>query len=157
MSDDLNGVFVQLAIFLILVIIGFFVGSIQEKRHFTRIRERELRKRNLPAVNLKKAVDPNLVIRSYLVTGSVVIAQDYFKRAMAGLYGFFGGEIKSYQSLLERARREAVVQMKEKAHDADIIVNVKIETSTIGNNSSRQNTMGCVEAIAYGTALILKK
>ncbi|MGQ0547496.1 MAG: YbjQ family protein, partial [Betaproteobacteria bacterium] len=52
---------------------------------------------------------------SRLVAGSVVIADDYFKSLLAGLYSFFGGPVRSYESLLDRARREAVLRMKAEA------------------------------------------
>ena len=43
-----------------------------------------------------------------MVTGSIVISLDYFKRVIAGLRGLVGGRIKTYEPLLERARREAM-------------------------------------------------
>jgi len=45
-----------------------------------------------------------------------------------------------------------MLRMKEMAGDADIIVNVRIETAAIGKQSQRKN-IACLEAIAYGTAL----
>ena len=41
--------------------------------------------------------------------------------------------------------------------EADIIVNVRIETSSIGQSANRNKSLGSVEAIAYGTAISLKK
>jgi uncharacterized protein YbjQ (UPF0145 family) len=46
--------------------------------------------------------------------------------------------------------------MKEMAGDATIIINIRIETSAIGNQYKRQG-IGCLEALAYGTAVKLKK
>ena len=68
----------------------------------------------------------------------------------------FGGKVKSYESLIDRARREALLRMKEEAPDASMIINVRIETSTIGK-TSRNKTVGCLEAVAYGTALFLEE
>ncbi len=49
--------------------------------------------------------------------GSVVIATDYFKVFAAGLRNLFGGEMKTYRTLMGRARREAIVRMLEQAQE----------------------------------------
>ena len=91
-----------------------------------------------------------------MVQGSAVISVDYFKRLLASLRNLFGGTIRSYETLLDRARREALLRMKESAPaGTSMIVNVRVETSTVGKNSHKKG-VGCVEALAYGTALTLK-
>ena len=67
---------------------------------------------------------------------------DYFKRFLAGLRNIFGGTVRSYESLIDRARREAVLRMKEMAGDASVIVNVRIETSNIGMKSGKKVLIG---------------
>ena len=42
--------------------------------------------------------------------------------------------------------------MKEQFPEADIIVNLRLETSSIGNQT-RKNKVACIETIAYGTAI----
>jgi uncharacterized protein YbjQ (UPF0145 family) len=37
-----------------------------------------------------------------------------------------------------------------------MIINVRIETSTIGK-TARKKTVGCLEAVAYGTALFIEE
>ncbi len=149
---------IQLYIVLFFIILGFITGTLIEKRHYRSIKERELKFLKLPAVTIKNVLDKEAIINDVnFVTGSAVISLDYFKRFLAGLYNFFGGEIKSYESLLDRARREAILRMKEKAVDADIILNVRIETSAIGKSAEKRKTIGSIEAIAYGTAITLKK
>jgi uncharacterized protein YbjQ (UPF0145 family) len=92
-----------------------------------------------------------------MVTGSVVISVDYFKRFVAGLRKLVGGRVTTYETLLDRARREAILRMKERAKDlgAYIVFNVKIETASI--SKGRKQTVGSVEVLAYGTALIAPK
>jgi uncharacterized protein YbjQ (UPF0145 family) len=63
----------------------------------------------------------------------------------------FGGELRAYCSLLDRARREAILRMKAQYPDADLIVNLRIETSSISKGA--KNTIGSTEIFAYGTAL----
>ena len=89
------------------------------------------------------------VYQQQLVIGSVVIASDYFKVFLASLANFFGGSVVSYETLLDRGRREAVLRMKQQAKDldAELVFNVKFETMTVGGRAPS------IEVLAYGTAL----
>jgi uncharacterized protein YbjQ (UPF0145 family) len=148
----------ELVILLVLITIGYIAGTLAESNHYQSIKQRERRFLRLPAVTIKNAIDENAVVeKAQLVSGSVVISLDYFKRVLAGLRNLFGGEISSYETLLDRARREAILRMKEEARRADIILNVRIETSSIGQSANRSKTIGSIEALAYGTAVTLKK
>lgn len=144
----------QIIILLTFLVLGYTFGSINESRHYTSIRRREKQFLSLPTVNIKAADHAGREIeKAVLVQGSAVISIDYFKRFLAVLRNVLGGNVGSYESLLDRARREATLRMKENAGDADIIVNTRIETSPIGQSANRRATVGSVEAIAYGTAV----
>ncbi|MGB5255686.1 MAG: heavy metal-binding domain-containing protein [Woeseiaceae bacterium] len=95
--------------------------------------------------------------RSTLVTGSIVISLDYFKRVIAGLRGLIGGRIKTYEPLLERARREALLRMTESAREQgfDAIFNVRLETSRLANARRDGKGTAGVEMLAFGTAVKL--
>ena len=69
----------------------------------------------------------NTIENAELVTGSVVISVDYFKRFVSFLRDIFGGRVGAYESLIDRARREAILRMKENAKGADIILNLKLK------------------------------
>lgn len=142
----------QLIIFCSLLLIGYGFGQYNEKRHFRSIKMRERAYRNIIAFSTKTA-PPDFTGESQLVTGSVVVSIDYFKRIAAGLRSLFGGRIGAYESLVERARREALLRMKEdaKSKGSNMIINVKLETASISKNA--QQNIGAVEVIAYGTAL----
>lgn len=147
----------SLIIFLALMTLGFGVGTFLEKRHYRSINRREKEFLNLPAVTLKTAhYTPDQVASARLVWGSAVISIDYFKKILAGLRNIFGGKVKSYESLVDRARREATLRMKEMAGDAAVIVNVRIETASVGKQANKKS-VGCLEAVAYGTAITFKK
>jgi len=146
----------DLIIFLILIVVGYIAGTLAEKRHYRSIRKRENAFLNLPAVTMKDVDYPGEKVKSaQMVYGSAVISIDYFKRMLAGLRNTFGGTVKSYETLIDRARREALLRMKEMAGGATVIVNVRIETSTIGKRANKKS-VGCLEAIAYGTALTIE-
>lgn len=147
----------SLLIFLALLFIGYVAGTLAEKKHYRSIANREKAYLHLAAVNAKTIPHSNHAITSAkLVYGSTVISTDYFKSFLAIIRNTFGGTVKSYESLMDRARRESLLRMKEMAHGASIIINVRIETSNIAGASSRSRTT-CLEAIAYGTALYLEK
>ena len=142
---------ISFGIFLVLMTIGYFSGKSAEKRHYQSILAREREFVNLPAVTLKRTDDERPVAEANLVSGSVVISVDYFKRFVAGLRNFFGGRMGAYESLVDRARREAILRMKEQAKRADIILNMRLETSTM--NDGAKNAVSSIEVIAYGTAI----
>jgi len=147
----------NLFVFLFLLALGYSAGTWAEKRHYRSITRREQATVNLPAVTLKSVAVPTHKIRSArLVDGSAVISVDYFKRLLANLRNIFGGQVTSYESLIDRARREALLRMKAMAGDAAVIVNVRIETAAIGRQS-RRRSITCLEVIAYGTALTVEE
>ena len=144
-------------VFISLLALGYFAGSWAEKRHYSSIERREVELLHMPIVTARNAYDDKQVHIGTMVYGSAVISVDYFKRILAALRNIFGGSIRSYESLIDRARREALLRMKESAPEGTtIIVNVRVETSTIGKNTHKKR-VGCVEALAYGTALAMHR
>lgn len=145
----------EILIFLVLLILGYVFGQLAESRHFKSIIAREKETLSMPVMTLK-TVPPQIThCNTQLVSGSVVISIDFFKKFVAGLRGLIGGRMRSYESLLDRARREAILRMKQDALKlgAKMIVNVRIETASINKNSSRKQAVGSVEVVAYGTAI----
>lgn len=146
----------EFIIFIILMATGYFFGSYAEKKHYQSILKREQLYLHLPATTSKRPIGQLAnVHESKLVTGSVVISVDYFKRILAGLRNFFGGTISSYETLVDRARREAILRMKESCPNATQLINLRIETSSITKGAKQQ--IGSVEVLAYGTAIYCKK
>ncbi len=141
----------NLIIFTTLLLVGYITGTLLEKRHFKSIRDREEQMLTLPTIMLKRPLDSKNISTCRLVNGSVVISIDYFKRFLASLINIFGGNIGAYETLLDRARREAILRMKEDAQNASEIINIRIETSSISKNSTKN--VGTVEVLAYGTAI----
>ena len=137
---------------LALVIIGFVVGQFLEKRHYRSINQREKELLGLPTTTSKRPIgvipDPT---RVELVEGACVISVDYFKRFVARLRQMFGGNVRSYETLVDRARREAILRLKESCRDADQVINLRIETSSI--SKGQRDQVGSVEVHAYATAI----
>ena len=146
----------DLVVFVVLMLLGYGFGQLAERRHYRSILKREADTQAVPAMTLK-TLPPQLQDCSVaLVSGNVVISVDFFKRFLSSLRNLVGGRVKSYESLLDRARREAVLRMKEQAiaQGAKVIANVRIETSSISKNSRGRQSVGSIEVLAYGTAIV---
>ena len=147
------GLLIQLGIFAALLMLGFLAGSRSEKRHYAAIRKREETLRHILLVPVRRAPTRS-PCRAQLVCGSVVIGMDYFKMTVAAFVNILGGRINAYETLVERARREAILRMKENAAalGGSYIFNVKFSTTNLRGQNNQQS--GCVEVVAYGTALL---
>jgi len=145
--------FLSIGITLGLFAIGYFGGSLAERRHFASIRQREASTQKMVVCNFVPT-SQRITEKATLVTGSVVVSLDYFKRLLASLRFIFGGRVKAFETLLDRARREAVLRMKAdaQARGCDTIINVRIETSSIASKGAQKGVAG-VEVLAFGTAL----
>ena len=136
----------------VLIVVAYFTGSLIERRHFRRIIKKENELRDILAFAIRRAPKELALSEPRLVCGSAVISVDYFKKFAADLRGIIGGRIGAYESLFERARREAIVRMKDEArrHGGNIVLNVKLDTARIYAGGGRATVS--VEAVAYGTA-----
>lgn len=144
-------------VILSFIFLGYVIGGQRETKHYQSLKEREKKLQHIVTVSFeKKLKETEKIQNAYLVTGSVVISVDYFKSILFLFYSLFGGEVKSFRTLMERGRREAILRMQEEAKSlgANKIVNVRLETSTIsGNNVEQNKSIGSVEVMAYGTAI----
>lgn len=147
---------IQVGFFVVLLAIGWFAGRANERRHFRDLAQSEARLRDVLVFNERALPPDRQFAGGMLVVGSVVIAEDYFKRIAAGLRSLVGGRITVYESLLDRGRREAIVRMKEEARrlGATMVFNVRLETSSLSEDQTGQSPMFAAEFIAYGTALL---
>ena len=137
----------------VLLALGYGFGTLAERRHYASIRTREEELSPVMIFAARFPPDPERPRESRLVSGQVVISVDYFKAFVAGLRSLVGGRVTSYEGLLDRARREAILRMKQDALDLAPckIFNVKIETASVSKGGG--NALGTVEALAYGTAV----
>lgn len=142
---------ITLAFWGVPIVLGYIFGRAAEAKHFRSIEQREESAVHLPTTSSKAPIGAGPIERSELVHGSVVISIDYFKRALAALHTIIGGPVKSHESLLDRARREAVLRMKESCPGAHEIINLRLETCPISNTAA--GDIGSVEVLAYGTAV----
>lgn len=142
--------FAGLWLFLALLVLGYGFGRVGERRHYRRLVARERELNALPAVASRRP-PTDRAYDQHLVSGSTVIAADYFKSFVAGLVNIFGGRVAPFESLLDRARRESLVRMKDEARAAGAayVFNVKYETARITAGRG-----AALEVLVYGTALV---
>lgn len=136
-----------------LAVTGLVAGRFIERRHYASIRRRERELADILVFAMRFPPPRLAAPAASLVAGSVVVADDYFKSLLAGLQTFFGGRVSTYESLVDRARREAVLRMKADARrrGAGMVVNVKFQTFSIPGR--RPGSTRAVEVLAYGTAV----
>lgn len=156
--EDLS-LLLQFGVPVALILFAYFVGSFLEKRHLRSIRAREKSLRGYPVATFRTLPESWRVGGAELVSGNVVVSLDYFKRIIAGLRSLVGGRVKTYEPLLDRARREAVLRMVESARSRgyDAVVNVRLETARLANARGNGEGTAGVEMLAFGTALKLDR
>lgn len=147
-------VLIQLGVFIALLAAGYGFGRRAERKHYDSIRAREDALRHVLVLNERLPPPGFAHCDATLVCGNVVVSVDYFKTVVAGLRNLVGGHISAYESLLDRARREAILRMQERAEalGAQAVINMKFETSRVSGNAGQ--AIGSVEVLAYGTALV---
>lgn len=136
----------KVVIFFVLFLIGWGFGRHTERKHFKALAEQEQRLAYIGIdTNRFKTSDAT----GQLVNSNVVLSHDYFKYVIASIQNFLGGRLTSYESIVERARREAVVRLKLEAEKigATHIMGLRLSTTELGMQG------GMVEVFAYGTAV----
>lgn len=140
-----------------LLLLFLIAGQIGERRHYRSILKREAALETLPASTFKKVDFPEgQVVESRLVCGHAVYCADGFRRLLAFFRCMFGGPVRSFEAMLDRARREALLRMKEQATGASMVVGVRVETPSITGIDNTYRWWGGIEVVAYGTAVTLK-
>lgn len=140
----------QLILPIALLAVGFGVGRVLERKHYASIRARERLLQHVIALTTRFPPEGTVVQTAALVSGGVVVSSDYFKSFVAGFRTLVGGRFRGFESLLERARREALLRLKEaaQAQGSSLVIGVRFHTTKVSGASTPS-----VEVIAYGTAL----
>jgi uncharacterized protein YbjQ (UPF0145 family) len=149
---------IDLGLPIALLVATCLSGRYLETRHYRDLRRREVELIRMPAVTFRQVPSAWNVTETGLVTGSVVVSVDYFKRFLAGLRMLFGGRVKSYESLLDRGRREALLRCKEaaRAQGYQAVINVRLETSRLASSRRDGQATAGIEVLAFGTGLRLR-
>ncbi|MFB6348232.1 YbjQ family protein [Moraxella marmotae] len=135
----------QVLISVLLFVIGWYFGTRAERRHLASLQVDEQQYQHIRA-STERFFEPKGVCETVFVTGSVVLAQDRFKLVIAAIFSLFGKNLTIYETLLDRARREAVVRAKRQAAQAGChaLYGLRFEMSDVGDG---------VEVLAYAVAI----
>lgn len=154
--EDAIGMILAVGFVLFMLSLGFFVGGWRERSHIKNLDERESANGDFLVTQGKIAYHasadgppPTILI------GEAVIASDYLKTFMASLRNLFGGEVKSYQTLMDRARREALQRIVEQAREGgyNAVCNVRMQTADVGGSTSMgKKAMVMAAILASATA-----
>ncbi len=82
-----------------------------------------------------------------LVKGSTIRSKHLGKDILAGLKTIVGGELTTYQEMIQEARAIATKRMVDEAEEmqADAVVNIRYATTSVASSAA--------EVMAYGTAV----
>jgi uncharacterized protein YbjQ (UPF0145 family) len=144
----------QIGIPLLFILLGLFVGRARERAHFADLERREQALAGMLVSDIRSfpgGADPQHT--PTIVVGATAIATDYLKSWLAGFRKILGGELRSYHSLMDRARREAMLRIMEQAHRQgyDAICNLRLDTADIGGAIGPKGVV-MVAMVASGTA-----
>lgn len=148
---------IALIISVLAILVGLFVGKVNEKKHLASLAQREADLADMRMDTFKQptGLSPDSHTPT-LVCGEAVIASDAFKSWATSLRNIFGGEAKNFGLLYQRARREATLRMLEEARRQgfNAVCNVRHMSTDIGGNAVRPSNKALPMAtcIAFGTA-----
>lgn len=140
-----------------VLFVGWLAGHLSETKHERSLAAREEALKDIETTDLRNPPGYNGAEGPCsLVSGEAVVASDTFKTWVFGLKNIVGGESKTFTRLFDRARREALLRMKERAHElgCDAVCNVRFDSADIGGNAAGAKKKGSNMAVALvsGTA-----
>lgn len=160
--EALIGIAIWVVPTLFFIFLGLGVGTWTEKRHFRNLNDREQQASGMVESQSKLFIEPYSVSGGQappmLICAETAVASDYFKNFLSAFRKFFGGEMRSYNSLMERARRETLMRLKEQARAGgyNAICNVRLEPADVGGTMNKKAAvMVCIlgSATAYHSQL----
>ncbi len=146
-----NDFFFGVIWFVSLLIIGYTVGAILERIHLKSLLQREEELKDIRTFNQKHLPPNSRGPEQPMVSGFVVLSNHYFRNFIAMFRKIIGGRIGVYETLVSRARREAILRLKAEAGEkgATAVYNVRVDTSSISKGLGTVT----IEVYAYGTAV----
>jgi uncharacterized protein YbjQ (UPF0145 family) len=134
---------------LVLLTLGWLIGGRRERAHLRDLARREALNADVLRTDLRAYGPADARAGAMIVTSEVVIGADYCKVFLAGLRNLLGGNLRAYETLADRARREALLRLVEQArgHQFNALCCIRVESSNIG-----KGVMPMVAVLASATA-----
>ncbi len=142
----------------LVLFVGWLVGHLSETKHERSLALREEALKDIETTDMRNP--PGFAGADgpcALVSGEAVVASDAFKSWVFKLKNIVGGESRTFTRLFERARREALLRMKERARElgCDAVCNVRFDCADIGGNAvgaGKKRGLNMAVALVSGTA-----
>ena len=157
MDGETLTVAVYVGIPAFVLFVGWLVGHLSETKHERSLALREEALKDIETTDMRNP--PGFVGAEgpcALVSGEAVVASDTFKSWVFGFKNIVGGESKTFTRLFDRARREALLRMKERARElgCNAVCNMRFDSVDIGGNAAGARKKGSNMAVALvsGTA-----
>lgn len=148
------GAVISLVVSVVFILVfGLLCGRTIEVRHFRSLATRESQLQGVLITQSREYIEPTAELAPTMFTSEAVIATDPLKNFFSSWRNFFGGEMRSYVKLIERARREALLRLVEQARGMgyNAICNLRMQTADIGGNLGKKGMpMGAIMASATG-------
>lgn len=152
---EVIGLLIILVTTIGLPLIGILGGWINERRHLKSLEEREGQSIMVVVSQVKSfpGSEPQGSPPA-MVFAETVIASDYLKTFFATLRGIFGGEVRSYQKIMDRARRETLLRLIADAEDQgfNALCNVRLDTADVGGGTMTRGRNAMPMAAILGSA-----
>jgi uncharacterized protein YbjQ (UPF0145 family) len=147
--------FIYLILPLTLLAGAWAAGSWIARAHEKNMAQRQQQVAHIRTTDTRQWLEPDPTQPVCgLVTSEVTLGIDHFRGFLGRLKNIFGGEVRSYQSTLDRARREALLRLSEQAHamGCNAIANVRVGFADISGNANMTKKASMVSILASGTA-----
>lgn len=137
-----------------LLVCGLLIGRTVENRHLAQLDAEEGARGDFLVTQLKSFPDAAASDAApAMLVAEVVIASDYFKTFVAGWINLFGGEMRAFSRMTDRAKREAVARLVREARGSGFngLCNLRIETVDLGGLGTKGKS-AMAACIASATA-----
>jgi len=140
---------------LLLLGLAFFAGNAIAKRHENDMAERQKTVAHMDLSDIASFRKPKISGPPPLLLNSeVTLGIDHFRGFLGNLKNIFGGEVKSYQATLDRARKEAILRIQEQAlaEGCNAVANLRVAFVDVSGNTTlkKKASMVTIQASATG-------
>ena len=139
---------------LLLLGLAFFAGNAIAKRHEKDMAQRRKAVAHMDVSDIAVFRNPALSAPApMLLNSEVTLGIDHFRGFLGNLKNIFGGEVKSYQTTLDRARNEAILRLQEQAlaNGCNSVANLRVAFVDISGNTTMKKKASMVTIQASGT------
>lgn len=155
---------IELIIFLLLfgvpLLIAWIAGLLVTRAHEADLARRFTGLGQVNVHDLKCLLDADPRARddhtppATLITAEATLGVDHCRGWFGQLKSLLGGQVASYDRVLDRARREVLMRLRERAVERgyNAIANVRIEFADISGSQAYRRKMAMVSILAAATA-----